>query len=360
MLGPVESPGILQRHPELRWLAALAVVAALVAAAVSTLSDIFDDKTALPSTSPEQLVDKLQQPRSQGYYGTVVTRIDLGLPSGMRAALAASAPVGGSLLHGSHTLRYWYGDAERQRTAVVRADGEQDVFRNGSTVLVWDSRTGQTIRTTVSGIPLGAMPMSLTMPSMLTPPALAGQILSLASTSTTVLRSGTPIDGRPTYELVVRPRSPRSLIDSAVIDVDGAQAVPLAVRIYPRGSGNPAIDVAFTSITFSSPSARNFTFAPVAGLESADVQIRRANAWPAPMLLDIAGSGWTAVSNYMTTPLLAERAARRLGSPPKHVKGAWGAGHVACVPVLCMLATDGGRVAVGAVDADALMAATQR
>lgn len=356
----MESPGILQRHPELRWLAALALVAALVVAAVSTLSDIFRDRTSLPSTSPEQLVAKLQEPRSQGYYGTIVTRIDLGLPPGMRAALAATAPVGGSLLHGSHTLRYWYGDPERQRTAVVRPDGEQDVFRNGGTVLVWDSRTGQTVRASVNGIPLGALPMSLSMPSTLTPPELAGRILSLASTSTSVLRSGTPFDGRPTYELVVRPRSPRSLIDYAVIDVDGAQAVPLAVRIYPRGSGNPAIDVAFTSITFSSPAARNFTFDPAASLDSATMQTTRGTARPAPMLLDFAGSGWTAVSNYLTTPRQAVRAVNRLGSPPKSVKGAWGSAHVACVPMLCLLATDAGRVAIGAVDADELMAVAQR
>jgi outer membrane lipoprotein-sorting protein len=356
----VESPGILQRHPELRWLAAAAVVAALVATAVSTLSGIFDDKTALPSTSPQQLVAKLKQPRSQGYYGTIVTRIDLGLPKAMRSALAASAPVGGSLLHGSHTLRYWYGDPERQRTAVVRADGEQDIYRNGSTVLVWDSRTGQTSRTAVNGIPLGALPMSLSMPSTLTPPELAAQILSLDSSSTTLLRSGTPIDGRPTYELVVRPKSPRSLIDSAVIDVDGAQAVPLAVRIYPRGSGNPAIDVAFTSITFGNPAARNFTFDPSARMDNTTMQAGRTIPEASPVLLDIAGSGWTAVSTYATTPHLAARAARRLGSPSRHVKGSWGSGHVACVPVLCVLATDAGRVAVGAVDADELVTAAQR
>ena len=102
----MESPGILQRHPELRWLAVIAVVVALVATAVTTFSAIFTDKPALPSTSPNQLVAKLQQPRTHGYYGTVVTRIDLGLPAAMRSALDASAPVGGSLLHGSHTLRW--------------------------------------------------------------------------------------------------------------------------------------------------------------------------------------------------------------------------------------------------------------
>jgi hypothetical protein len=327
-----------------------------VTAAVTTFSEIFSDKPALPSTSPDQLVAKLQQPRTHGYYGTVVTRIDLGLPPAMRSALAATAPVGGSLLHGSHTLRYWYGDADRQRTAVVRADGEQDVFRNGSTLLVWDSRTGETTHAAVNGVPLGALPMSLAMPSTLTPPQLADQILALGSTSTTLLRSGSPVAGRPTYELVVRPKSARSLIDTAVIDVDGAESVPLAVRIYPRGSGNPAIDVSFTSITFSSPAERNFTFLPAA---SVNISTQHANGTPAPpaMAPSIAGSGWTAVSTYTTTPRRAARAASSLGSPAKNVKGKWGRGQVGCVPVVCLLATEDGRVVLGAVDADELVAA---
>jgi hypothetical protein len=352
----VESPGILQRHPELRWLAVIAVVVALVATAVTTFSEIFKDKPALPSTSPDQLVAKLQQPRAHGYYGTVVTRIDLGLPAAMRSALSASAPVGGSLLHGSHTLRYWYGDADRQRTAVVRADGEQDVFRNGNTVLVWDSRTGQTTRAADNGVPLGALPMSLAMPSALTPPQLADQVLALGSTSTTLLRSGSPVAGRPTYELVVRPKSARSLIDTAVIDVDGAESVPLAVRIYPRGSGNPAIDVSFTSITFSSPAERNFTFLPATRV---DISTQHANGTEAPSVMtpSVAGSGWTAVSTYTTTPRRAARVASRLGTPAKKVKGAWGSGQVGCVPVVCLLATDDGRVVLGAVDADELVAA---
>jgi hypothetical protein len=355
----VESPGILQRHPELRWLAAIAVVTALVVTVVTTLSGIFTDKATLPSTSPDQLVAKLEQPRAHGYYGTVVTRIDLGLPPAMRSALAASAPVGGSLLHGSHTLRYWYGDADRQRTAVVRTDGEQDVFRNGSTMLVWDSRTGETKHVAVAGVPLGALPMSLAMPSTLTPPQLADQILALGSTSTTLLRSGSPIAGRPTYELVVRPKSARSLIDTAVIDVDGAESVPLAVRIYPRGSGNPAIDVAFTSITFSNPAERNFTFLPATPL---GISTQHANGTEAPEALapSVAGSGWTAVSTYTTTPRRAARAASKLGAPAKKVKGAWGSGQVGCVPVVCLLATEDGRVVLGAVDPDELVAAVAR
>jgi hypothetical protein len=354
----VESPGILQRHPELRWLAAAAAVAAIVATVVTTLSGIFDDRPGLASTSPDELVAKIEQPRAQGYYGTVVTRIDLGLPRSMRAALAASGPVGASLLHGSHTLRYWYGGADRQRTAVVRTDGEQDVFRNGRGVLVWDSRTGETTQTAVDGTPLGALPMSLSMPSSLTPPELANEILSMGSTSTTLLRSGVPIAGRSTYELVVRPKSPRSLIDSAVIEVDGTQTVPLAVRIYPRGSGNPAIDVAFTSITYSPPAERNFAFVPAPRADSSSVHASgTGSAVAAPA---IAGSGWTAVATYSTSPHLAARAARKFGAPAKKVKGDWGSGHVACLPVVCLLGTDDGRVVLGAVDADELVSAVSR
>jgi hypothetical protein len=90
-----------------------------------------------------------------------------------------------------------------------------------------------------------------------------------------------------------------------------------------------------------------------------NISTQHANGTQAPSVMapSFAGSGWTAVSTYTTSPRRAARAASRLGSPAKKVKGAWGSGQVGCVPAVCLLATEDGRVVLGAVDADELVAA---
>lgn len=355
----VKSPGIVQRHPELRWLASVAVVAAVATVVATTLAGVFDEShTELPTTGPTELVAKVRAPHAGGYYGTVIARMDLGLSSAMERELDAVMPVGGALLHGSHTMRYWYGGTDRQRTAIVAQDSEQDVFRNGSSVLTWDSRTREAMRTTLASSSTATrVPLSITSVADLAPPQLAERIVAMSNTSETVLRSGEEIDDRPTYELVVRPKSAASRIDSAVIEVDGAESVPLAVRVYARGSVTPAVDVAFQSITFGEPAAQNFTFVPPDG----SVRAEASTAW----LSNIGpawttGTGWTSVVSYRTTPALAARLADAFGGRSERIKATWGRGRVACLPILCLLTTRDGRILAGAVDASDLVTVAGR
>lgn len=347
----------MQRHPELRWLAAGAALAAVAALVAGSLAGVFSQSsTGLPATGPGQLVAKVRSPHVGGYYGTVVARIDLRLSKRLQDDLTAVIPSGATLLRGSHTMRYWYGGTDQQRTAILSPQSEEDVFRNGSSVLTWDSRTQRAVRTTLDATGIAQLlPLDLSSAAGLTPPQLAARVLAMSSDSRTVLRRGAPIDDRPTYELVVRPESAASRIASVVIDVDGAEAVPLAVRVYARGVTVPAVDVAFQSITFGAPAAQNFTFVPPAGSVRAQGRSWLTSFRPG----STTGSDWTVVVSYRTTPARGARLIALFGSPARRVSGAWGRGRVTCVPIWCLLVTRDGRVLTGAVDASALIAAVR-
>ena len=340
----MKAPGIVQRHPELRWLVSLVAIVAAVTAVVSAVSGVFRDHSALRATGPDELVSKIRSSRSGGYAGTIVAKVDLGLSERAVDALAEQLPVGGALLNGSHTLRYWYGGSDRQRVAVIGPTSEQDLFRNGSQVLLWDTGTKVAQRRQVDEDATPALPLGLASPASLTPPQLAGQILRFAGAdAATTLRSGEMIAGRPTYELLVMPTDSSSLVGSVRIEVDGRQGVPLKVQIYARGAVDPAVDVAFTSINFGEPAQRNFTFTP-----PPDASVRDTGALDIDAV-SLRGSGWTQVSSYGSSPALVPVIEDIFGPALQEVRGSWGRGKLLSTPLLSLLVTSKGHVVGGAV-----------
>ncbi len=200
-----KAPGIVGRHPELRWLLSVVAVVVAVAAVTSYVSGAFrdNDGSGLSATGPEQVVSQVRATHEGGYAGTILAKVDLGLPKRLITTLAGALPYGAALLSGSHTLRYWYGGQDRQRIAIVQQNSaEQDVFRNGTQLTLWNSAT-QTFERHGLSSATGPLPMSAAPASVLTPPLLAQMVLATApSERTTTLRSGETVAGRATYELV--------------------------------------------------------------------------------------------------------------------------------------------------------------
>lgn len=208
-----------------------------------------------------------------GYSGAILVDTAPGLPSagGAGGDTANSDPVPNSpdfgafntILSGSHTMRYWYGGADRQRVAILRPTSEADYFRNGEDVWEWDSASHQVSRTKATGEDWN---LPLTFAS-LTPQELARNALDAVDAQTTVT-VGAPVmvASRRCYELVVtRPQDVTSPIGQMRIAVDGENKVPLSVQIFARNGTSPAIDVSFSSITFKTPEATYFSFTPPAG-----------------------------------------------------------------------------------------------
>lgn len=374
-LDVMDVPPVLQRHPALRWLAPLAVIG--IAGVVATgMFRAQATSEQLPAASPKALLAAVQQPSSSGFSGTVVSRLSLGLPE--LPALGGGAGSAGddedatslmSLLSGSHTLKVWYGGPDRQRIALLGATDETDVFRSGREIWQWASADRDAVHTVLPPRRSGTELTGPADPSRsLTPAGLADDVLRDLDPSTRITVSNDhTVANRSAYELVLTPRTSATTIGSVRIAVDGKTKVPLGVRVYPRGSATPAIDVAFTSITFADPADTAFSFTPPAGarvtthdLSDAPARGDRASARRAvESRLTTSGEGWATVWTYKVGSEVKRLDAGPFGQAAKRVYGPWGAGRLFSSDLASVLVTDDGRILAGAVEANSLFAAAK-
>jgi outer membrane lipoprotein-sorting protein len=352
----------LARHRALRWLAPVGVVgiAGLAATGVFNATASPDD---LPATTPAALIAAAQTTQVDGFSGTVVSRLSLGLPELPALATAGEASSFTSLLSGSHTLQVWYGGATKQRLALLGPTDETDLFRNGRDMWQWSSADQVAVHTVVpAGHSTPAPPPSLA-PSM-TPGDIARSTLRGLDPTTRVQIEGKhTVADRSAYELVLTPRTSATKIGSVHIAIDGETKTPLGVQIYARNAAAPAVDVAFTSIRFATPAERNFVFSPPPNAvvhqasgprRSPGEQHVGATATAAPK---VTGTGWARVVTLRPGKAVLAKlptVARKLLTP---VSGAWGKGRLLESALVSVLVTDDGRVLAGAVSPDQLYAA---
>ncbi|WP_460604958.1 LolA family protein [Jatrophihabitans fulvus] len=370
-------PPLLQRHPSLRWLAPLAVlgVAGLAATGVFRAQATADD---LPGTTPKALIAAVQAPEATGFSGTVVSRLSLGLPDLPMLDTGGSGSSALSLLSGSHTLQVWYGGPEQQRIALLGATDETDLFRSGRQVWQWTSADRTAVHAVLPDRPQERTRPAVPLPSSpasMTPTGLARDLLrNLDPTTAVTVKDNRRVANRSAYELVLRPRTAATRVGAVHIMVDGRTKVPLGVEVYPRGSGTPAVDVAFTSIRFQRPPSTYFSFTPPSGatvreaepgsLRGALPRLRTTAPAGGPSgrpRVTSSGSGWTTVLRVDSGATGATRALARSGFRDAftRVSGTWGKGRLLTSDLLSVLVTDSGRVLIGAVDPQSLFAAAR-
>ena len=171
--------------------------------------------------------------------------------------------------------------------------------------------------------------------------------------------------------------------------MDAETNVPLRVRVYSTSIPDPAFEVGFSSVDYSTPDASLFEFTPPPGAtvtehaamtqrakESGATDAELPGAQPT-----VVGEGWSTVviADLPADALanLAEDGMRATGDGPKAPSGsddgagtavaliealpaesgAWGTGRVLRGTLFSVILTDDGRVAVGAVSPEALGAA---
>ncbi len=253
----------------------------------------------LPSRTPAQLLAALAgKTTAPPLTGTVVETASLGLP-----ALPATGDPGSlpSLLTGSHTINVWFSGPAHFRLAVPQSLSESDIIRNGSSVWLWDSTTNAVTHFALpAGAPLPSLPAT-----PLTPQQAADQVLARVGPTTAVsVDSNVTVAGQAAYQLVLAPKSARSLVGQVRIAIDARRDVPLRVQVFAKGAASPAIQVGFTSVSFVRPAAANFAFRPPAGAkvtqESARSGTQPSGQAPGGHTLtngvSVIGQGWLAVA----------------------------------------------------------------
>jgi outer membrane lipoprotein-sorting protein len=348
----------------------------------------------LPARSAGQLLAALTTDQTgPPLSGTITETASLGLPA-LPSGLAAELSGGGtSLLAGSHTIQVWYAGPGHFRLALPQSMSEDDLVRDGASMWRWDSAAN-----TVTHL---SVPASAPVPGVpavpLTPQQAARQALAAAGPGTIVRVDPTvTVAGQAAYQLVLAPRSSRSLIGQVRIAIDSVHRVPLRVQVFARGAATPAAQAGFTAVSFGRPPAADYAFTPPAGAKVTQQRPRAASPGTAGRTASglssdvrVIGTGWLTVASLPESALatlsgsagggdlLPFRHSARSEAPgsaaPSHpgaapagpllgellnsaprVSGSWGTGRLIRTSLLSILVTSTGRVLIGAVTPDVL------
>lgn len=361
---------VLRRRPGLRWLVPLLAVVLLAAGGSLAGMLTAAARSGLPHRSASTLLVDVQKARLDGLSGTIVQNADLGLPS--LPGVSGSGSGGGSsdltsLVSGSHTLRLWYAGPDRVRLALLGSLGESDVVRSGTHLWTWSSKDHTATHRSVPAAS-GDEPRSLAAASPLTPQQAADAALKAITPTTKVSTDGTAVvAGRSAYELLLRPRTTGSLVQSVRIAIDGKTHIPLRVQVFATSTGKPAFEVGFTAFDPTTPPSSVFGFNPPPGTKVTRAKALSPRAFAAHGAGDrvakrtaaaarkqeprVVGTGWTSVA-IVPVPSKAgsgrSSMAQALTMLPK-VSGTWGSGHLLRGTLFSALLTDDGRLVVGAV-----------
>jgi outer membrane lipoprotein-sorting protein len=261
------SPG---RRPGVRALLPLGVVA-VVAAGTALAPSLASASPALPAISAQALLTKLASSKVQAYSGTVNVTTNLGLPA-LPDLGGGANPM--SLLSGTHVLQVAANGPDKQRVALLDDESEYDLIHNGQQLWIYESdqntveegtlpakqdKSGSKDQGQTPVHPAGSVPMT---------PAQAVQQVIAAITPTTGLAvaGNQSVAGQAAYTLVVTPKQSGSLVAKVEIAVDAQNGAPLSFAIYSANApGTPVFQVEFTSVSFSAPADSRFEFTAPAG-----------------------------------------------------------------------------------------------
>ncbi len=341
-----------------RWVPAIAISA--VIAGVALVAPLAANASAgLPSKTPAQVLELVQQSRVSAMSGTIEQTADLGIPQIPSGLVSSDASLSSALelLTGSHTARVYLNGPTKARVQVLDKLAERDVVRNGSDVWLYNSSDHSATHLT---LPAETTKTKAATPAPVqTPAQLADRFLAAIDPSTTVaLGKDVTVAGRSAYALVLTPRSSDTLVGSVTIAVDAQTGLPLSVAVAARGQSSPALSVAFTSLTIGAPDAGLFSFTPPKGSTVKDRTVKQPMAAPhstsRPTGTKVTGSGWASIVEFPASKLPTSiTGSRLLGEVSTSVTG----GRLLHSSLVNILLTTDGRAFVGSVPTAALQAA---
>lgn len=397
-----------------KWIPAATVGAVITTAAVITPLEA--GAVDLPDRTAQELLTIISEDVT-GFSGTVVKSSALGLPElemsqmiseDMVEEMEATMPDGFeeflpsvvehssladaiSFLAGDDTIRV-YASTEGFRAQVMDPLSQRDVIVTPEAFYSYNART-QSVLTrsleldefTGDAEQKQAEAMAQfeqeTGVDATNPDAVADYFLAQADQHSIIsVGEDHRVAGRDAYRLIVTPRSSVSLVDRVEISVDAETGLGLATTVYSTQQSDPALQVAFESISFAEPDASLFEFTPPPGASVSDIELPDGLESQAGKLADesaseeerralleqmveqfapganpeIIGEGWEMIAHADTLPqmLPVEMLENELFSDLMvDVEG----GRAFSTPLGNVLITDAGEVFAGAVTLEYLL-----
>ena len=341
--------------------AATAAVAAAVVVPAATSSAA---SLKLPPRTAAELLASVEATgaasNALGLSGTVVQTSRLGLPALPSGAARTDALA---LLSGSHTLQVHAAGPDRQRIALLGQLAEYDVVRNGRDVWTYtsDSRTATHLQLPAASSTHASGAAGDPAGQYQSPQQAAAAALDAINPTTAVgIEANVRVARRAAYQLVLTPRDTATLIRSVRIAIDAATSLPLRVQVWGSSSSTqPAVEVGFTDISFTTSPASVFAFAPPVGTKVVEQQAPSTQKSTDPAASSqtqtqtrTLGTGWTSVVAARGAGVGALDPGRRslLDRLTRPVPG----GRVLTSSLVSVLLSDDGRLSAGAVPAGTL------
>ncbi|WP_298255135.1 hypothetical protein [uncultured Arthrobacter sp.] len=394
-----------------RWLPAGIVPAVIVAASVSGTA-VAEAQPQLPAKTAQELLEFVATSTDDAYSGTVEQSSNLGLPD-----VGMATPSGGTssndptslaleLLTGEHTARVFVDGPDRARVQVLDELAQRDVIVNSTDAWSYDSATNEVRHAALPDKDAAKAELEARLQQKVadhpelqdlprTPAELAELFLTEIDPSTEVAVDGTSrVADRSAYELRLTPEDPATLIGTISVSIDSETGVPLGVAVQAKGQEDAAFDAAFSDVDFSAPDATIFDFTPPPGatvIEAPTVDEARAlvdgkdSDLPAVPTAKptVIGEGWSTIvelpagsaSLMGIAPGSGEAGMGEImeikpGMDPEQVAGAQAlleqaltdvdGGRALQTSLASVLITDDGRILMGAVGIDQLVAAARQ
>ncbi|MCL2316704.1 MAG: hypothetical protein FWC46_06430 [Actinomycetia bacterium] len=269
----------------------------------------------LPPITAQDLAANVAGAPAIAFSGTVSVTTDIGLPdlSPLTNLLGMQAANWTSLLAGTTTVKVWVDPAAGARAEIDGATSAYVAVANATSKDAWiySSATNQATHLVAPAGDGSSRPPADAVP---TPQTVANDALDALSPSTEfAVSTNTIVAGRPAYTLTLTPRTAGSLIASVDLAVDASTWLPLAADVYSTQlPDNPALRIAFTSISYATPRASLFSFTAPDGATVTTMGSGSSGAAPSgqadrpgagqPSAKVVAGEAWTAVVELSGLP----------------------------------------------------------
>ncbi len=371
-----------------RWIPALVAPAVVGAVAAFPMQASAVD---LPDLSPTELMVMMQGAKPVEFTGVVLKTTNLGLPALELSSMLSEEEVermrektpeefadfvpevvaseelakAMELITGEHRVRIFVGETG-MRAQIFDRMSQRDLIVNQEAVWTYDSREQVATYASIdqSKVEQGKLSAMEQMEKyaaeigidLTNPQAVADYVMSqIGDTSEVTVGVDHYKAGRTAYELIVKPNSSVSLVDSVVLSIDSETSVPLAATVYSVEQTEPAIQVGFESISFTDQDENLFTFTAPAGTEVTNLDEMQVPEYEAPEKEPIegekpqmVGEDWDSVVVMPAgdVSVLAEiQDNQLLSSLLKPVSG----GVAFETPLVKVLITNDGRIFAGAV-----------
>ena len=265
-----------------RW--GVPVVTAAVVAGAFTLSSALasTDTPDLADITASELAERVATAAPVPVSGTVVMTTRLGLPDLNLTQVQGAGPL--DLLGGSSTVRVWSDGAGKARSSLLGDLSEYTVVTDGGSAWTYSSSDDEAVRYAVAPEDQAALDELKASAEELdpavvgdlpTPQAVAEQALAYADeTSEVTVGPATQVSGRDAYQVELTPDSDATLVGRVLVAIDAETSVPLRAQVWSTHDPvTPAVEVAFTDISYDAVDPTVFDFTPPPGASTRDVVV---------------------------------------------------------------------------------------